>query len=183
MAGESGISKEIYYIDSMETPTLTGFLRPNELILTTGYSNLVLNRRTTELVVLIGHLLGCEAAVINEAGEVESSTTQFGGVDYVEKRPVQVGSRIMGYLAISRSLGNKSTSKRCASITPLPYLPSSLRFASRSRCSESGSRSRFWWSCFRAPLIRRICCVIVPSSLVFRSANLSIVWCCKTVQQ
>lgn len=195
MAGESGISKEIYYIDSMETPTLTGFLRPNELILTTGYSfrhdpthlsrlldemhraggtaigikmkrfihevpqdaldksnlygiplfdiplettfidmthtvidqilgrqayllrevrevnqqftNLVLNRRTTELVVLIGHLLGCEAAVINEAGEVESSTTQFGGVDYVEKRPVQVGSRIMGYLAISRKLGEQ----------------------------------------------------------------------------
>ncbi|MDF2679610.1 MAG: PucR family transcriptional regulator [Brevibacillus sp.] len=195
MAGASGVSKEIYYIDNMETPTLTGFLRPNELILTTGYSfrheptmlcrlldemhrvggtavgiktkrfiqevpqealeksnlygiplfdiplevtfidmthtvidqilnrqafllrevreinqqftNLVLNRRTTELVVLIGHLLGCEAAVLNEDGEVESCTTRFSGTDFVEKRPVQVGSKVMGYLAISRELGEQ----------------------------------------------------------------------------
>ncbi|QRG68749.1 PucR family transcriptional regulator [Brevibacillus choshinensis] len=195
MAGKSGVSKEIYYVDNMETPTLTGFLRPNELILTTGYSfrhepamlcrlldemhrvggaavgiktkrfiqevpqealdksnqygiplfdipleitfidmthtvidqilnrqafllrevrevnqqftNLVLNRRTTELVVLIGHLLGCEAAVLNENKEVESCTTRFGGTDFVDKRPVQVGSKVMGYLAISRQLGEQ----------------------------------------------------------------------------
>lgn len=197
MAGSSGLSKEIFYVDFMETPTLTGFLRPNELILTTGYSirhepamlgrlldemhrvggaavgiktkrflhevpqealqksdlygiplfdipleityvdmthtvidqilsrqayllrevrevnqqftNLVLNRRTTELVVLIGHLLGCEAAVLNEHGEVESCTSRFGGTAFVEKRPVQVGSKVMGYLAISRKLGDQET--------------------------------------------------------------------------
>lgn len=38
MAGHEGISKEIYYISSVEMPDLTGFLRPNELIITTGYA-------------------------------------------------------------------------------------------------------------------------------------------------
>ncbi|MGG1662001.1 PucR family transcriptional regulator [Brevibacillus sp. NRS-1366] len=192
MAGDEGISKEIYYISSMEMPDLTGFLRPSELIITTGYSfrdepallcrlldemhqvgssaigiktrrfiqevppealyksnlygiplfdiplensfidmthavidqilnrqafmlrevrevnqqftNLVLNRRTTELVVLIGHLLSCEAAVLKENGEVESSTSHFGKAVIREKRAIQVGSRIMGYLAITREL-------------------------------------------------------------------------------
>lgn len=192
LAGGQGITKEIYYISSMEMPDLTGFLRPNELILTTGYSfrdepmllcrlldemhqvgcsaigiktrkviqevppealyksnlygivlfdiplensfidmthavidqilnrqafmlrevrevnqqftNLVLNRRTTELVVLIGHLLSCEAAVLKENGEVESGTSHFDGTAIREKRAIQVGSRVMGYLAITREL-------------------------------------------------------------------------------
>ena len=38
MAGHAGINKEIFYMTSMEMPDLTGFLRPNELIITTGYS-------------------------------------------------------------------------------------------------------------------------------------------------
>lgn len=192
MAGQEGLSKEIYYTDCMETPDLTGFLRPNELILTTGYSfrhepmmlcrlldemhrvggsavgikarrfiqevppealqksnlygiplfdlplempfidmthavmdqildrqafmlrevrevnqqftNLVLNRRTTELVVLVGHLLACEAAVLNQEEEIEQSTSSFSKAGIAEKRAIQIGSRITGYLAISREL-------------------------------------------------------------------------------
>ncbi|MBU8712609.1 MULTISPECIES: PucR family transcriptional regulator [Brevibacillus] len=192
MAGHEGIAKEIYYISSVEMPDLTGFLRPNELIITTGYAfrhepmllcrlldemhrigssaigiktrrviqevpaealyksnlygiplfdiplensfidmthavidqvlqrqafllrevrevnqqftNLVLNRRTTELVVLIGNMLACEAAVLKEDGEIESATSQFDVRQIQQKRPIQVGSRVMGYLAISREL-------------------------------------------------------------------------------
>ena len=192
MAGHAGINKEIFYMTSMEMPDLTGFLRPNELIITTGYSvrdepalisrlldemhqtgcsaigiktrkviqeipqealykselygiplfdiplensfidmthavidqilnrqafmlrevrevnqqftNLVLNRRTTELVVLIGHLLACETAVLKENGEIESCTSRFQDTEIKEKRVVQVGSRVMGYLAITREL-------------------------------------------------------------------------------
>ncbi|WP_312112738.1 PucR family transcriptional regulator [Brevibacillus reuszeri] len=192
MAGHAGINKEIYYMTSMEMPDLTGFLRPNELIITTGYSvrnepalisrlldemhqtgcsaigiktrkviqeipqealykselygiplfdiplensfidmthavidqilnrqafmlrevrevnqqftNLVLNRRTTELVVLIGHLLSCEVAVLKENGEIESCTSHFQEAEVLVKRAVQVGSRIMGHIAITREL-------------------------------------------------------------------------------
>ncbi|RNB79616.1 PucR family transcriptional regulator [Brevibacillus fluminis] len=194
MAGHAGLTNEIYYIDSMEMPDLTGWLRPNELILTTGYSfrhepmmlcrlldemhrvggsavgiktrrvlqevpgealqksnlyniplfdiplevpfidmthtvmdkilqrqaymlrevrevnqqftNMVLNRRTTELVVLVGHLLSCEAAVLNQDEEVESCTARFVSAAIVEKRPIQVGSRVTGYLAITRALAD-----------------------------------------------------------------------------
>ncbi|QQE76725.1 PucR family transcriptional regulator ligand-binding domain-containing protein [Brevibacillus composti] len=38
MAGIEGLKNEIYYVDSMEIPDLTGWLRPNELIISTGYS-------------------------------------------------------------------------------------------------------------------------------------------------
>jgi PucR family transcriptional regulator, purine catabolism regulatory protein len=192
LAGSGGLTNEIYYVDAMEIPDLTGWLRPNELIVTTGYSvrhepfllcrlldemhrvggaavaiktkrflqdvpadalrksdayriplidipaeipsidlthsvmevlvnrqaavlrevqevnqqftNLVLNRRTTELVVLIGQLLHCEAAVLDQEGNVESSTSRFSEREIAEKRSVQVGSRVLGYLAISRRL-------------------------------------------------------------------------------
>ncbi|NEW07402.1 PucR family transcriptional regulator [Paenibacillus sp. SYP-B3998] len=38
IGGKNGLSNEILYVDNMEMPDLTGWLRPNELILTTGYS-------------------------------------------------------------------------------------------------------------------------------------------------
>lgn len=186
MAGSKGLENEIYFVDSMEIPDLTGWLRPNELIFTTGYSfrheptmicrlldemhrvggaaiaiktkrflqdlpeealeksdryqiplidvpveiagidltysvmevlvnrqaavlrevqevnqqftNLVLNRRTTELVLLIGKLLRCESAVINQDGVVESSTPGFSEEAIVQKKVIQVGSRVLGYL-------------------------------------------------------------------------------------
>ncbi|WP_240415067.1 PucR family transcriptional regulator [Paenibacillus periandrae] len=195
ISGHEGVANEIYYIDSMETPDLTGWLRPNELILTTGYSfrhdpnmlcllldemhrvggsavgikmrryiqdipqeaihksniykiplfdipleipfmdmtrsildqilkrqaymlrelqevnqqftNLVLNRRTTELVVLIGQLLHCEVAVLNQEEEIESSTAKFKKTDIAEKHNIRVGSRNFGYLSITRKLSEQ----------------------------------------------------------------------------
>lgn len=195
IAGHGGLTNEIYYIDHMETPDLTGWLRPNELILTTGYSfrheprmlcvlldemykvggsavgiktrrflqevpeeaiyksnlyniplfdiplevpfmdmtrsildqilqrqtymlrelqevnqqftNLVLNRRTAELVIMIGQLLKCEAAVFNPYGVIESSTPLFTKSETAVKYPILVGSRSFGYLAITRELGEK----------------------------------------------------------------------------
>ncbi|UKS29342.1 PucR family transcriptional regulator ligand-binding domain-containing protein [Paenibacillus sp. HWE-109] len=195
IGGQAGVTNEIYYIDSMEMPDLTGWLRPNELILTTGYSfrheptmlcglldemhrvggsavgiktrrflqevpeeaiyksnlyniplfdiplevpfmdmtrsildqilqrqaymlrelrevnqqftNLVLNRRTTELVILIGQLLQCEAAVVNSQEEIESGTLHFAKANIAEKHDVRVGSRKFGYLAITRKLGEQ----------------------------------------------------------------------------
>ncbi|ULL15268.1 PucR family transcriptional regulator [Paenibacillus sp. H1-7] len=193
--GHEGLGNEIYYIDSMEMPDLTGWLRPNELILTTGYSfrhepkmlgrlldemhkvggsavgiksrrffheipqeaieksnkyhiplfdiplevpfmdmtrtildqilqrqaymlrelqevnqqftNLVLNRRTSELVVMIGQLLKCEVAVMNHELEMEGCTAHFHRADIAEQRSVRVGNRVFGYLAITRKLGEQ----------------------------------------------------------------------------
>ncbi|HEY2494160.1 MAG TPA: PucR family transcriptional regulator ligand-binding domain-containing protein [Paenibacillus sp.] len=195
IGGAEGLSNEIYYVDSMEMPDLTGWLRPNELILTTGYSirldpsmlgrlldemhrvggaaigikskrflqevpqevisksnlygiplfdiplditfmdmtqvimdyilnrqaymlqevqelnqqfiNLILNRRMNELVVLIGQLLQCEVAVLNVDREIESCSIAFQITDVVEERSVRVGSRMLGYVAITRPLAEQ----------------------------------------------------------------------------
>lgn len=190
MSGSEGLENEIYFVNSMEIPDLSGWLRPNELICTTGYSvrhepamicrlldemhrvggsaiaiktkrflqslpeealekseryriplidvpvdkvwtdlfysvmetivnrqaavlrevqevsqqftNLVLNRRSTELVLLIGKLLQCESAVINQDGVVESCTPGFTREGIAKERAIQVGSRVLGYLVITR---------------------------------------------------------------------------------
>ncbi|MFC3789451.1 PucR family transcriptional regulator [Paenibacillus sp. GCM10012307] len=197
LAGMTGSDNEIFYVDSMEMPDLTGWLRPNELILTTGYSfrnephmlsrlldemhkvggaavgikarrylkeipdeailksneygiplfeippdvtymdmtrvildeilgrqaiilqevqhanqqltDLVLNRRTDELVVLVGQLLHCEAAILNAGGDIEACTTDFSWTDTVQKHVVRVGTRVFGYIAISRTLESIDT--------------------------------------------------------------------------
>ncbi len=58
------------------------------------FMNLVLNRRMNELVILLGQLLHCEAAVLNQEGEIESSTAGFSRTETAEKRSVRVGNRI-----------------------------------------------------------------------------------------
>ncbi|MEJ8544306.1 PucR family transcriptional regulator [Brevibacillus borstelensis] len=195
IAGIEGLKNEIYYVDSMEIPDLTGWLRPHELIITTGYAlreepfqlsrlleemhrvggaavaiktkrflqeipaealrksdlyriplidipaeipyidlthsvmesilnrqvavmrnvqevsqqftQLVLNRRTSELVVMIGQLLDCEAAVLNQQGEVESSTAHFIQEQIAETRSIHVNNGVVGYLAISRNVAEE----------------------------------------------------------------------------
>ncbi|MGX4588256.1 PucR family transcriptional regulator [Paenibacillus chitinolyticus] len=192
LAGAQGLSNEIFYVDCMETPDLTGWLRPNELILTTGYSfrfepsmlcrlldemhrvggsavgiktkrylqevhpeaielsnrygiplfdipldvpfmdmtrsimdqilqrqayllkevhevnqqftGMVLNRKFSELVILIGKLLRCEVAILNREGEVESYTADYNAAAGVENRPVFTGNRIFGTLSLTRKL-------------------------------------------------------------------------------
>ncbi|USG65533.1 PucR family transcriptional regulator ligand-binding domain-containing protein [Brevibacillus ruminantium] len=190
MAGIEGMKNEIYYVDSMEIPDLTGWLRPHELIITTGYAlrdepfllsrlleemhrvggsaiaiktkrflqeipeealrksdlyriplidipaeipyidlthsvmenilnrqlavmrgvheinqqftHMVLNRRTPELVVLLGKLLHGEVAVLNTEGEVVNSTAHFTAERIADKRPIQVNNRAVGYVALTR---------------------------------------------------------------------------------
>ncbi|MFS0840995.1 PucR family transcriptional regulator [Paenibacillus sp. 1P03SA] len=192
LAGAQGLSNEIFYVDCMETPDLTGWLRPNELILTTGYSfrfepsmlcrlldemhrvggsavgiktkrylqevhpeaielsnrygiplfdipldvpfmdmtrsimdqilqrqayllkevqevnqqftGMVLNRKFSELVILIGKLLRCEVAILNRDGEVESGTAEYTAEAGVENRPVFTGNRVFGTLSLTRKL-------------------------------------------------------------------------------
>lgn len=192
IAGIEGLKNEIYYVDSMEIPDLTGWLRPNELIISTGYSfrhepyllcrlldemhrvkgaaiaiktkrflqeipeealrksdryriplidipaeipsidlthsvmenilnrqvtvmkgvqevsqqftQLVLNRRTPELVVLLGQLLHCDVAVLNLDRDVESSTPRFLPESIKERRSIQVNNRVVGYLAVTRTI-------------------------------------------------------------------------------
>lgn len=192
MAGIEGLKNEIYYVDSMEIPDLTGWLRPNELIISTGYAlrnepyrlsrlleemhrvggaavaiktkrflqeipeealrksdlyriplidvpaetpyidlthsvmenilnrqvvvmrgmqevnqqftQLVLNRRTPELVVMVGQLLHCDVAVLNQQGEIESSTVHFTKELIAEKRSILVSNRVVGYLAITKKI-------------------------------------------------------------------------------
>ena len=38
VAGEQGMDREVLYIDSMEVPDITPWLKKNELLITTGYS-------------------------------------------------------------------------------------------------------------------------------------------------
>ena len=38
VAGEQGMDREVLYIDSMEVPDITPWLKKNELLITTGYA-------------------------------------------------------------------------------------------------------------------------------------------------
>lgn len=78
------------------------------------FTNLVLNRRASELVVMIGKLLGCEAAVVNREGELESATPLFQNEDVVYKRNVQVGSYVAGRLLLTCDIqGDNLFAKMC----------------------------------------------------------------------
>ncbi|MEK8127808.1 PucR family transcriptional regulator ligand-binding domain-containing protein [Paenibacillus filicis] len=193
IGGETGLSNEIEYVDHMEMPDLTGWLRPKELILTTGYSfqsepsmlgrlldemhrvggsavgiktkrflqdipleaiaksnaygiplfdiplditfmdmthaimdrilqrqtyllrevqevnqqftQLVLNRKVAELVVLLGKQLDCEVAVMNLDGDIECRTPGFPNGRETERLSIGSGSHLLGYLAVTRTLG------------------------------------------------------------------------------
>ncbi|MFM1655093.1 PucR family transcriptional regulator [Brevibacillus sp. B_LB10_24] len=68
------------------------------------FTDLVLNRRGSELVSMIGKLLNCETAIMNSDGVIESATPLFSPDAVAVTKPVQIGGKILGYLHMTKPL-------------------------------------------------------------------------------
>jgi purine catabolism regulator len=192
ISGAGGLRNEIRYVDVMEIPDLTGWLRPHEFVFTTGYAfqdnpdavsklldemhkvggaaigvkqrrfgyqvseearhkseeyrlpiidippelttidithsvmemilnrqfvvlskardinseflKLILHRRSTEIVVMLGNLLHCEVAVLNANGRVLNATPNFSAQEVMLRREIQAATNILGYLVLTQNL-------------------------------------------------------------------------------
>ncbi|WP_126428621.1 PucR family transcriptional regulator [Brevibacillus marinus] len=228
LSGAQGIDNEIYYVDIMEVPEFSGWVRPNEFLLTTGYSfqenpfaisnlldemkrvggaaigiktkrflgeipqiaiekseeygvplidippevpyidithsvieqilnhqavllrevqeinsqfmHLVVNRRIFELVVMIGQLLNCEVAVVNQNGEIESSTPGFKPEAVLYSRRIQVGDQLRGELVLTRAVSSEDRFARICLEQAVMVL--ALEFSAKDSVTRARERAR-----------------------------------------
>ncbi|GAX91742.1 PucR family transcriptional regulator [Effusibacillus lacus] len=228
LSGAKGIGNEIYYVDILEVPELSGWVRPNEFLLTTGYSfqdnpvaicnlldemkrgggaaigiktkrflgeipsiaieksneygvplieipaeipyidithsvmeqilnkqvvwlrevqdinsqfmNLVLHRRISELVVMIGQLLNCEVAVVNQNGEIESKTPGFTPQTVLYSQRIQVGEKVRGELALSRKVTSEDRFAKICLDQAVMVL--ALEFSAKDSVKRARERAR-----------------------------------------